>query len=189
MKNHASETGEYSGKLAIWIVNSCRRMAKLPLFVCLAIAFACCGCSRQHQFAQRLAEADRVTATNASPDFSFGIEVTCVSPKKIAKAISSARSHDDVMALPYIRLEFFKGTNSLGTVFTLSECVMMTLERDKYFGRYIDSSGVLKAVENEFREKGRAELFRRLDRGEDCSNWPTFGSIEGTNYFPTPDAR
>jgi hypothetical protein len=36
--------------------------------------------------------------------------------------------------------------------------------------------------------QGRAELFRRLDRGEDCSNWPSFGSFEGTNLFPTLEA-
>jgi len=164
-------------------------MRKLPPILLLLIAAVLCGCSRQHKFAQRLAEADRVTATNASPDFSFGFEVTCVSPQKIATAISSARRHDNVMALPYIRLEFFKGTNSLGSVYTASECVMMTLAGEKYGGAYIDSSGVLLAVFNEYREKGRAELFRRLDRGEDCSNWPTFGSIEGTNQILAPDVR
>lgn len=163
---------------------------KIDKFIaCLLITAACSGCSRQHQFAQRLADADRVTATNVDPHFSFGIEVTGVEPQKIAKAISSARRQDNVAATPYLRLEFLKGTNSLGTVCTLDKCVMIELEGKKYGGTYIDSSGVLLAVFNEYREKGRAELLRRQDRGEDCSNWPSFGSIGGTNHFPTLDAR
>src|ERR1700690_426834 len=126
-------------------------MGKLPFIVCLIIAAAFCGCSPQHKFAQRFAEADRVIATNEAR--AFGIEVTSVEPKKIVEAISSARKQENVAATPYLRLEFFKGTNSLGTVYTLEKCVMMKLDGEKRPATYIDSSGVLQAVDSEFSKK------------------------------------
>jgi hypothetical protein len=129
-------------------------MGKLPFFVCLVIAGALCGCSQQHKFVQRISDADRVILTNIYAGDPFGIEVTNVDPQKIIAAISSAQRNATVMASPNLRLEFFKGSNLLGTVNMCVNC----------FGvdgvQYVDSSGVLEAVDNEYRKKHLEEQIR-----------------------------
>jgi hypothetical protein len=129
-------------------------MGKLPFFVCLVIAAAFCGCSQQNKFVQRISDADRVILTNIYAGDPFGIEVTNIEPKKIVAAISSAQINRSVKASPNLRLEFFKGSNFLGTV---NMCV-------NSFGvdgvQYVDSSGVLEAVDNEYRKKYMAEQIR-----------------------------
>jgi hypothetical protein len=127
-------------------------MRKLPFIACLAVVAAFCGCSRQDKFVQRLAAADRVVATNAAQ--AFGIEVTSVKPKQIVTAISSARKNATALASPDLRLEFFKGSNLLETVDLCVNC----------FGingvQYVDSSGVLEAVDDEYHKKYMAEQIR-----------------------------
>ena len=122
--------------------------------VLAVIAAACCGCSQQHKFVQRISEANRIILTNIYAGDPFGIEVTNIEPKKIVAAISSARKNPSVQASPNLRLEFFKGSNLLGTV---TMCVSA-------FGidrvQYVDSSGVLEAINDEYRKKYMDEQIR-----------------------------
>jgi hypothetical protein len=122
-------------------------MGRLPFIVCLAIAAALCGCSQQHKFVQRISEADRVVLTNLYAGDPFGMEVTNIEPKKIVAAISSAQENAKVLASPNLRLEFFKGSNLLGTV---TMCV-------NAFGidgvQYVDSSGILESLNDEYHKE------------------------------------
>jgi len=76
-----------------------------------------------------------------------GLKSQILNPQKIVAAISSAQKNAKVMASPNLRFEFFKQSNLLGTV---NRCVSC-------FGidgtQYVDSSGMLEAVSNEYRKK------------------------------------
>lgn len=116
---------------------------KCGVALLLLLLVTLCACSPQKNLASRLTDADRVVVTN--PSNSASITVIGEHVKKIVHALEVSRKvSSNVSATPGYRLDFFKGTNHLGTVPT-SDLIF-------WIGKtpYHDKSGTLRALYERF---------------------------------------
>lgn len=108
--------------------------------------------------ARKIAETDSVTATNRNE--AFALIVTESDAKKIVRAIGTANRGPLFMkteCTPFLRLEFYKGTNFLAAVYSCGK--VFWVGQTEYF----DQTGALDALLNEYlhrrRERDSQELF------------------------------
>jgi len=95
-------------------------MLPVKMLPALLLLICVCGCSPQKSLAKQLKGADRVVVTNTVRGLS--ISVTGTNVDMIVKAIAASKKESPLIdAAIGLRLEFYKGTNHIGTVDTSYE--------------------------------------------------------------------
>ena len=123
-----------------------KRAATLLLLLLIAIA-GFCSCSRQGTLARQIASADRLVVSNVYDGFTISIKGD--EAKQVVEAVSAARKESDpgLSTCRELRIEFFQGTNFLGTV----EACRALIGIDRM--PYIDRTGVLEALADKLRQE------------------------------------
>ena len=117
-----------------------------PFGTCLLLlAFLpCLGCSRQAQFVDRIAGADRlVLAKVSSTNGTVKISIEGSEVRDILSAVRSARSGAGDAAPPYyeaVKIQFLKGTNALGDIVAYEDLFWMDKET------YQDDTGTVRRL-------------------------------------------
>ncbi len=106
-----------------------------------------CGCSRQRTLARQIANADHLVVSNVFDGFTISIKGE--EAKRVVEAVSTARKESDpgLSTCRELRIEFFQGTNALGTV----EACHALIGIDRM--HYIDRTGVLEALSEKLRQE------------------------------------
>ena len=120
-----------------------KRIATLLL---IAVA-GFCGCSPRRTLARHIANADHLVVSNVFDGFTISIKGE--EAKRVAEAVAKARKESDagLSTCRELRIEFFQGTNALGTV----EACRALIGIDRI--HYIDKTGVLEALSEMFRQE------------------------------------
>ena len=111
------------------------------------------GCSQQKSFAHRLEGADRVIVSTVPGQEGPTLAITGDEVTKVIRAVGSGKKESPlVMCTPDLQLQFFRGDKLLGRITT---CVQVFWIDHK---PYSDTTGVLEALSNRFRQMNRPEI-------------------------------
>ena len=122
-----------------------KRPRKFELVILVA-ASALSGCSPQTKFSNQIAQTDRVILTK-SADGTTPVSTTLNGEDAhgVVEAVTSAERNGDVgIDAKALKVEFRKGTNLLGTIFT-SDGFFWTPSEGNL--EYLDNTGTLKRLE------------------------------------------
>ncbi|HTY89014.1 MAG TPA: hypothetical protein VMB80_16325 [Candidatus Acidoferrum sp.] len=123
--------------------------------------------SHPSALARKIAEANSVVVTNQ--DDGFGISIAGDDAKMIVQAVrTSNKTFVKYAAAPFLRFDFYKGTNLLASVETCGRFFAVGK------AGYLDHTGTLDALMNEY-------LQRRRERDSKGSVLPTNNVVVFTN--------
>lgn len=113
-------------------------MSLVKIFSVLLVLLCVCGCSPQKSLAKRLKAADRVVVANTK---GLSFSITGEELDKIVQAIAAGKKESPLIdAAVGLQLEFYKGSEHLGTVITSDQ--VFWVEKTPYS----DTTETLKGI-------------------------------------------